>query len=222
MVDPGAIGAETQRAILNLGPIIIDGLSVNLASWSVAGSAMVLLAVFLGRIAAQSLRTRRQDRAIIALVEAQLRMFEARYREWPATSAYLRAKWHENDQFAPFSTRTTSLDRPYDRHRDRLPLIMPLDTYRVLISFYEEDRHFDDARAAVLTPAFLAITTDRRALWFNDLDRMALDQQARCEVLLREITGLDTGPVARLRSWFLSRSTAGDTRTAAAERSNDG
>lgn len=122
----------TEIAALHVGNLSIglNGLSINLASWSIAGSALVFLTVFLGRLAAQNWRTRRQDRGIIALIQAQLRMFEPRYRDWPRTSDYLRSEWRENPAFKPFSSRTTSIDRPYDRHRDRLPLIMPLDLCR--------------------------------------------------------------------------------------------
>lgn len=176
-----------QMAALHIGSISFGGLSVDFASWSIAGSAIVLLTVFLGRLAAQAVRTRRQDRGIMILIQAQLEMFAPRYRDWPQTSHLLRDKWEKDATFQPFSSRTTGVDRPYERHRDRLPLIMSPELYRDLLTFYEDDRHFDDARAAVLMPAFLTLSVDRRVKWLEFLDELAALQAGRCAVLLQDL-----------------------------------
>lgn len=192
MAGPEVTSRTAEIAALHVGNLSIgfQGLSINLASWSIAGSALVFLTVFLGRLAAQHWRTRRQDRGIVVLIQAQLQMFEPRYRDWPQTSAYLRNQWRENPTFQPFSSRTTSIDRPYDRHRDRLPLLMPLDLYRRLLLFYEEDRHFDDARAVVMTRDFLHLAVDRRLNWLDFLDDLAATQAELCSAILAETARL--------------------------------
>jgi hypothetical protein len=176
----------------------LDGLSVNFAFWSVAASVAAAALVILSRHWTRWQRQRREDQGILVLIEAQLQMFQPRYAAWNQTSALLRCEWTADANFAPFSVSARGIDRPYERHRDRLPAIVSRSTFRLLVSFYDDDALFDLMRAAVLDASFRAISVERRLKWLDELDTLAAAQAGRCGELL---TALD----AETASGWLAR-----------------